>query len=79
MVCPFFCFFRHYIVTCIDTSLGKSIGGTLIPLLTQIRERHPIILRYIFPTELLEPGESRDLDFTDLVATQRILDYLKLQ
>ncbi|KAJ8521209.1 hypothetical protein ONZ45_g2119 [Pleurotus djamor] len=61
-----------------DTSLGKSIGGTLIPLLTQIRERHPIILRYIFPTELLEPGESRDLDFTDLVATQRILDYLKL-
>ncbi|KAJ8508391.1 hypothetical protein ONZ45_g9339 [Pleurotus djamor] len=60
------------------TPLGRSIARTVIPALTATRKRHPIILRGIFPPNFLQPGDSEDLDCTDLLTTQRMFSRLKL-
>ncbi|KAJ8695587.1 hypothetical protein PTI98_008177 [Pleurotus ostreatus] len=59
-----------------ESKYGKSVRGTIIPAMSSLRKSHPLRLTNVFGPEFLQAGET-DLDFTDLMATEKVLDALK--
>ncbi|KAF4586308.1 hypothetical protein EYR38_010583 [Pleurotus pulmonarius] len=59
-----------------ESKYGKSVRGTIIPAMSSLRKSHPLRLTNVFGPEFLQAGET-DLDFTDLMATEKVLDGLK--
>ncbi|KAJ8462696.1 hypothetical protein ONZ45_g17843 [Pleurotus djamor] len=57
--------------------LHAPATANILPTLVETRKRHPFKILHFFDSAFLLPGESEDLDFTDVESTHQILSRLK--